>query len=178
MFLSFACWAGIWQVIKVRAVKVTGTKQCNDTFVYAHTAVSQHFRHNHRPGKTYSYRHAPSSSPHPPALLICFFSSFLQSPLLSPPPSCPCLKHLCQLCLSLLLSSSLTWRARLTSSPCLLHCVLFQAPGQSKREACYYHNAHNHCRQQMHFQAVCVHIHIWAQHEALTNRGNAFVCLS
>lgn len=87
--------------------------------------------------------------------LLLLLSSFSppQSPL-SPPPSCPsCLKHLCQLSLSLPLSSSLSWNALLTS----LHLSFTVSSSSSsssssswsaRREAYCYRNAHNHRKQQ------------------------------
>lgn len=89
----------------------------------------------------------PSSSsrslaPSPPSAL--FFSVSSVSHLL---PSCPCLKHLCQLCLSLPLSSSLIRSARLTSLH-LSFLVSSSISRSAQREAYYYHSAHNHCKQQ------------------------------
>lgn len=98
-------------------------------------------------------RSPPSSSPHslaPPfadALLSCccfIFSSLLCHLLPSAPP---CLKHLCQLWLSPLLSSSLSRSAW----PTFLHLsstVSSSGSWSAQREAIYYHNAHNHCKQQ------------------------------
>lgn len=77
-------------------------------------------------------------------LLLLFFSVTSVSHLL---PFCPCLKHLCQLCLSLPLSSSLIRSARFTS----LHLsfpVSSSISRSAQGEAYYYHSAHNHCKQQ------------------------------
>lgn len=78
------------------------------------------------PGRFIHPSRSPRHSLAPPsadALLSCCFF-FFQSPL-SPPPFCPRLKHLCQLWLSPLLSSSLS-RSMAYLSPSLLYRVLLR----------------------------------------------------
>lgn len=103
-------------------------------------------------------------------LLLCFLFSPVSSSVTSsllPLPEAP---------VSALSLSPAVLITHLESTAYILSMSPSLCPHSSSRsvwtEAYYYHNAHNHCRQQMHFQAVCVHIHIWAQHEALANEEN------